>query len=256
MKSKEEPKLGVYCHYKTGHNYLVYCVGTHSETLDRMVSYRRVAVEKGERHDVWFRPLKMFMEKVEHEGKSVDRFKYVGPMVGSVLYTLDVPGVDTVKEQEWINLRFTRKVAAYAKFLEDDIDDDWACLIRLLAFKLGRMREKFLKNKISSDYKKMAKQIGEVERLLTRVSNEDYETDLRESTGFRKKWGKIIWTKLGPTPNGNMASTLRYENETDKNQKELRKESLAIHRRAEKMMEADIRKAFRIIQKNLRCWWD
>lgn len=66
-------KFGKYRHFK-GKEYEVVGVAKHSETLEEMVVYR--ALYKN--NDLWVRPLKMFLEKVEIDGKKVPRFKYEG----------------------------------------------------------------------------------------------------------------------------------------------------------------------------------
>lgn len=65
-------KLGKYQHYK-GNFYQVIAVAKHSETLEDMVFYQALYGEK----DFWVRPLKMFLEEVEVEGKNVSRFTFV-----------------------------------------------------------------------------------------------------------------------------------------------------------------------------------
>ncbi len=65
--------LGKYEHYK-GKYYEVIGMAKHSETLEKLVVYRALYGE----HDLWVRPLKMFLEEVEIEGKKVLRFKFVG----------------------------------------------------------------------------------------------------------------------------------------------------------------------------------
>jgi hypothetical protein len=64
-------KPGIYRHYK-GKEYLVLDVATHSETEELMVIYQPQYGESG----LWVRPLKMFLEQVEVEGKSVPRFEW------------------------------------------------------------------------------------------------------------------------------------------------------------------------------------
>ena len=46
----------------------------HSETLEEMVVYRALYGEGG----VWVRPARMWNEEVEHEGKILRRFTYLG----------------------------------------------------------------------------------------------------------------------------------------------------------------------------------
>jgi len=66
-------KLGGYEHFK-GKKYEVIGIGRHSETLEELVIYRALYGK----HDLWARPLKMFLEKIEINRKKVPRFKYIG----------------------------------------------------------------------------------------------------------------------------------------------------------------------------------
>ena len=64
--------LGVYRHYK-GNQYEVIGLAKHSETLEDMVVYKALYGERG----IWVRPLSMWGELVDVDGKSVRRFEYV-----------------------------------------------------------------------------------------------------------------------------------------------------------------------------------
>ena len=66
-------KMGRYRHYK-GNEYEVIDVARHSETEEWMVVYRTCYGDKG----LWVRPYEMFCEKVVVDGKTVDRFGYIG----------------------------------------------------------------------------------------------------------------------------------------------------------------------------------
>ena len=66
-------KLGKYKHYK-GKEYEIIGVARHSETLEELVVYKALY----RKYDLWVRPLKMFTEKVEIDGKKIPRFKYIG----------------------------------------------------------------------------------------------------------------------------------------------------------------------------------
>ena len=68
-------QIGRYRHYK-GNEYEVIGVARHSETLEELVVYRALYGD----HGIWVRPMAMFMESVEFNGRSVPRFEYVGPM--------------------------------------------------------------------------------------------------------------------------------------------------------------------------------
>lgn len=66
-------KTGKYRHYK-GKEYEVIGIAKHSETLEELVVYRALYGE----NDLWVRPLEMFLEKVNVDGKEVSRFEYIG----------------------------------------------------------------------------------------------------------------------------------------------------------------------------------
>lgn len=74
MEHKDtKPKLGKYRHYK-GNEYEVLGVAKHTETLEEMVVYRALYGDG----QIWVRPVEMFLEEVEREGKKVSRFEYLG----------------------------------------------------------------------------------------------------------------------------------------------------------------------------------
>ena len=66
-------KLGRYRHFK-GNEYEVIALATHSETGERMVVYRALYGDGG----VWVRPVSMWDENVERDGKVYKRFTYIG----------------------------------------------------------------------------------------------------------------------------------------------------------------------------------
>ena len=68
-------KLGKYRHFK-GMEYHVLNIAKHSETLEDMVVYEALYDNKVSK--IWVRPLKMFEEKVEVNGKTVKRFEFIG----------------------------------------------------------------------------------------------------------------------------------------------------------------------------------
>lgn len=62
---------GIYQHYK-GPKYEALRAVHHSETLGELVLYRAL-----DDNSYWVRPLKMFLENVEIDGKVVPRFKLI-----------------------------------------------------------------------------------------------------------------------------------------------------------------------------------
>jgi cyclomaltodextrinase len=72
--SGKKMKPGKYKHYK-GKLYQVIGTARHSETLEELVVYKALYQEEGK--NLWVRPLKMFMEEVEAEGKKMPRFEFL-----------------------------------------------------------------------------------------------------------------------------------------------------------------------------------
>ena len=58
-----------YRHFK-GNIYRILHIAKHSETLEEMVVYQAMYGERG----IWVRPLSMFEEEIERDGKTIRRF--------------------------------------------------------------------------------------------------------------------------------------------------------------------------------------
>ena len=72
QKNQNSVAQGIYRHYK-GNLYQVLHTAHHSETEEALVVYRCLYGEYG----VWVRPLSMFTETVEVEGKEIPRFELI-----------------------------------------------------------------------------------------------------------------------------------------------------------------------------------
>ena len=69
----ESIKPGRYRHFK-GKEYEVLGVARHSETDEELVVYRALYGDFG----LWVRPVSMWNETVERDGKTFRRFTYIG----------------------------------------------------------------------------------------------------------------------------------------------------------------------------------
>lgn len=65
-------ETGTYQHFK-GSYYQVINIAKHSETEEYMVVYH----PKNKPEDLWVRPLAMFNETIEREGKTLKRFTLI-----------------------------------------------------------------------------------------------------------------------------------------------------------------------------------
>lgn len=69
----ESIKPGRYRHFK-GKEYEVLGIARHSETEEELVVYRALYGDFG----LWVRPVSMWNEAVERDGKTFRRFTYIG----------------------------------------------------------------------------------------------------------------------------------------------------------------------------------
>ena len=69
----EQIRPGKYRHFKGG-EYRVFCMARHSETGEEMVVYQALYGERG----IWVRPASMWNETVDRDGKTFQRFTYIG----------------------------------------------------------------------------------------------------------------------------------------------------------------------------------
>lgn len=66
-------ELGKYQHFK-GNYYQVLHLAKHSETEESLVVYHPFE----NKEDIWVRPLSMFNETITRDGKTLQRFQFVG----------------------------------------------------------------------------------------------------------------------------------------------------------------------------------
>lgn len=69
----ESIKPGRYRHFK-GKEYEILGIACHSETEEELVVYRALYGDFG----LWVRPVRMWNETVERDGKTFRRFTYIG----------------------------------------------------------------------------------------------------------------------------------------------------------------------------------
>jgi hypothetical protein len=69
-------KIGKYQHFK-GNFYQVLHLAKHSENEEYMVVYQPLYDNKDGIREIWVRPLVMFDEVIERDGKKLKRFSFI-----------------------------------------------------------------------------------------------------------------------------------------------------------------------------------
>lgn len=81
-------ELGYYKHFK-GNIYQVIGIGKHSETGEELVVYRGLYDSPHGYGAIWIRPVPMFLETIERDGKTMRRFAPI-----STGEAVDIIGLD------------------------------------------------------------------------------------------------------------------------------------------------------------------
>jgi hypothetical protein len=158
-------------------------------------------------------------------------------------------------EQEWRRRKFEKKIRAYADFLKDDWDWDWNPIVRLLGFKLRRTRDA-IANGHAADRAKRAKQVDAVISLLDRICEEDYHKAVFKE--FYQKHGEPKMVE-GPVElhKGQKVYPLEFIYANGKPADEgMHREMRRLCRKEDRMQQRDINKAFLLLAKHIRSWWD
>ena len=162
---------------------------------------------------------------------------------------------EKAKNKKWLGkwIRF---------LLEHDCDFDYDAILDLLVFKLGLMADFFEKHGHALGSTKRAKEMRKVADLLAKVAKDDYYWDLCEP--FRKKYGEpeIKWESLSdeeckksdanPGELTRMLTFYKGKLETE----EMKKEQHKLFMKADRMRQADLKRAFDLMTKRLFWWWD
>jgi len=147
---------------------------------------------------------------------------------------------------------FEKKLKEYAKILKDDFDWDYGYIIKLLLYKLKRTRECLVRNNVGPDTPKIEEQIKEVEFLLSRFMEDDYDQCLDD---FHEKYGELQMIPGEKVKGGVIVATV-FEKETPENRDEIHSLYRELRDKAEQMKQDDLTKAFNLLGKNIQNWWD
>lgn len=160
--------------------------------------------------------------------------------------TIIAPKGCIIKELQPLVQIYVDKVLAY------DQDWDHAFLLRMMIFKLSRMR-KCLGNGWSADRKKVAAQILDVEEALKRLDKDDYE--LSKVDAVHKKHDVKFGTRKGDKGETFFATVPRKKNVTF-DQKAYDADLKQAYKEANAERNDDLYIAFEGMKKNVLGWWD
>ncbi len=78
---KRKLKKGTYQHFK-GNYYAVIGIARESESLEEFVLFKALFTSKKfGSESLWIKPVKMFFETIEVDGKKIPCFRYIGPTI-------------------------------------------------------------------------------------------------------------------------------------------------------------------------------
>lgn len=145
-----------------------------------------------------------------------------------------------------------KQLKEWKKIIEEDYDWDFFHLLNILSYKLERMQKFFEIKGCHEDNIKYAKQMKEAKDLLNKVKEEGYTKPLEE---IDKKYGEMVFAEKS-IEDWKTQKTFHRPKVNKKNEKQYRKDVKAAYKKAEKMKQNDLKKAFDIISKNIWYWWD
>lgn len=135
------------------------------------------------------------------------------------------------------------RMKEWSAFLKDDSDFDYDDILKVLRYKLERVRIHIRTHDLVMDAGKISSEIKAVIRLLDRVIKDDYE--MIRVNAFLKKHGLKMKCSIGK--DGKFESGIPDE---------LSNEFLSETDAAFIERKEDLRKAFELMVENMWSWWD
>lgn len=139
--------------------------------------------------------------------------------------------------------RFIVRLCAWFPVLWEDEDFDFHYLLRIMKFKIGRMRQHIQDHNHHVNADKDCHRMRIAELLLGRILESNYGVD--EYLEFEKKWGRPTLGEGHPHANVHNINRLEFEYELHR-----------MIKRGEQQEEADWEYLWRHLKKYMRRWWD
>lgn len=168
-------KKGLYQHFK-GAFYKVLEVAKHSENEEQLVVYQALYGDKG----IWARPLSMFTEQVERDGKVQPRFTYLEPQSE----VLEVAVLDVKPGQQ------------------NEFEQAFALAQEIISHRRGY---------ISHSLKKSLAQDNRYILLVNWQTREDHTKGFRKSAEYQE-WARLLHDFYDPFPAVEHYQNTRHSN--------------------------------------------
>lgn len=152
---------------------------------------------------------------------------------------------------------FIGRVWAWAPYLWHDFEGDYGRLLRLMQFKIKRMREHIAEHNIIMDAPEVCRRMRITELIIERILNSDY-CDY-EYAQHLKRWGEIVWVDDKDTaqPEHARLRLMTHANvKTEEDAQAECEEMRGIAAKSEYMERQDYDMLWKYLSKYMRRWWD
>jgi hypothetical protein len=143
------------------------------------------------------------------------------------------------------------KSCQYARFLWNDADFDYSSILRLLQYKIGRVRKTIYENNLIENTDFYTRQMIMAETMLEELIEDDFARELHDA--HDAKWGKLQWKD---NPNPGTGALWRANVKTPADRAQEHKEAGELMNEEERLRAKAYHDTFVFISKYVRYWWD
>jgi hypothetical protein len=150
---------------------------------------------------------------------------------------------------------FIVRLWQYSPILMNDVDWDYSRILVMLQYKIKRTRLHMDSHDVLVHSKKYVRQMKQVEELIEQILDDDFTKV--EDAAHDEKWGKMRMTGIDKDGNdGTYCRFLRLNVRTMADEEQERKEHRNITKLGMRRNEAAWNKLWKLINLNMRHWWD
>lgn len=157
-------------------------------------------------------------------------------------------------------INWIKKSLSYAWFLKNDRDWEPSDILRLLHFKLTRVKKCLVGNEYRTEDhdKEMSDLINTMLDLIEKVNEHNYGKELREA--FDNKYGEVIsWCdkEIGPDGKQHNYFKLRYANtKTEEEVEQAHQDLYEIGLKEDELRNKDLKQLFNLMAEKIDYLWD